>query len=76
MINQFRPPKTNIAPFNPIHEQRSMDMTKRAVAPLAGPITIPHLIGAPNPQAVPHPVVPNANPLQFARLKAMFAKGR
>ena len=71
-MSSFRPPKMGATPFNPIHEQRSMDMLKRSIAPMAGPLNIPQS----SPVAAPsiHPL--QANPIQFNKLRAMFAKGR
>lgn len=67
MYNPFKPPKEPNG-FNPIHEQRAMDMLKRSVAPNSGPLTIPPTTPAPHVGASISP--------QFQKLKAMFAKNR
>ena len=67
-LQSFRPPKMGPNPFNPIHEERSIDLLKRTTAPLAGPLNIP------KPQAIP--AVQGMHPLDFNKLKAMFARGK
>lgn len=64
----FKPPKMGASPFNPIHEQRSIDLTKRTTNPMGGPLDIPH------PQGMPP--VQGMHPLDFNKLKAMFARGK
>ena len=67
-MNQFRPPKTTIRPYNPSAEQKEIGSIKNEIRPGNGPLNIP---GAP---ATPRNNI--SQPNNFARLKAMFAKGK
>ena len=62
----FRPPKMGPNPFNPQHQIREMDSINKLATPHLPPM---------GPQA-PHVSQQPVNPMQFQRLRAMFAQGR